>query len=104
MQIQLNSDNHTPLGADGAAELESVIEQRLSRVADRITRVEVHVSETTSGASLKRCSVEIRPTGMEPLTATAEGTTFEKAATGATTKVMTALDRQIGKTTNRKGR
>jgi len=106
MQFQFNSDNQTPLGADAAEEIETLVESRLGRISDRLTRVEVHVSDVDGprgGADDKRCAIEIRPNGMNPISATDQAATVEAAVGGAADKVLRAFDRQVGKTTTRKG-
>jgi hypothetical protein len=106
MQFQFNSDNQTPLGADTAGEVEALVETRLGRISDRLTRVEVHVSDVDgprNGGDDKRCVIEIRPNGMRPITAIDQAATVEGAVGAAADKVLKSFDRQIGKATTRKG-
>lgn len=107
MQFQFNSDNQTDAGADTARQVEELVGTRLSRIADRLTRVEVHVGDIDGprdGADDKRCAIEIRPQGMSPISATAHGPTLERAVTSGADKVLQAFERQVGKRTDRKGR
>ncbi|HXH52421.1 MAG TPA: HPF/RaiA family ribosome-associated protein [Sphingomicrobium sp.] len=106
MHIQFNSDNQTPLGATDAEQIESAVGAKLERIADRVTRVEVHVSDINGprrGAGDKRCMIEIRPNGMGPISATDQAPTIQGAVSGAAEKVLTAFERQVGKATTRKG-
>ncbi len=106
MQFQFNSDNKTDGDAELAARVEEIVRPKLSRIEDRLTRVEVHVGDVngprTAGAD-KRCAVEARPAGMAPITATDHAASIEAAVAGATDKVLAAFDRQVGKRTTRKG-
>jgi ribosome-associated translation inhibitor RaiA len=106
MQFLFNSDNQTPLGSDAAAEVQAIVEKRLDRISERLTRVEVHVSDVDgprSSSDDKRCTIEIRPNGMRPIMAADMAASVEGAVSNATDKVLKAFDRQIGKTTSRKG-
>ncbi len=106
MQFLFNSDNQLPLGAETAGKVEAIVGARLGRISDRLTRVEVHVSDVDgprSGADDKRCAIEIRPNGMQPITAADQAATVEAAVSAAADKVLKAFDRRIGKTTSRKG-
>lgn len=106
MQFQFNSDNQISGEADLASRLETLVRTRLDRVLDRLTRIEVHVGDDNGprgGADDKRCTIEIRPMGMQPITASDRASTVEAAASSAADKVLSAFDRQSGKRTNRKG-
>ena len=106
MQFMFNSDNQTPLGSETAEKVEAIVGSRLVRISDRLTRVEVHVSDVDgprSGGDDKRCAIEIRPNGMRPISAADEASTVEGAVSAAADKVLKAFDRQIGKATTRKG-
>lgn len=106
MQFMFNSDNQTPLGSDTAEKMEALVGSRLERISDRLTRVEVHVSDIDgprNGGDDKRCAIEIRPNGMRPITAAGQASTVEGAVSAAADKVLKAFDRQIGKATSRKG-
>jgi hypothetical protein len=74
-------------------------------VSGRLTRVEIHVGEINGprGGVDKRCAVELRANGLEPITGTDTAETIEAAAVAATDKAVRALERRIGKMTTRKG-
>lgn len=100
MLIQVNRDNQiTP--ADAPTEIvEEIINARLSRVADRLTRVEVHVGDVNAskgGARDKKCSVELRPENLKPVAGTAEAATVEAAVRAAADKALHAYDNVVGK-------
>ena len=106
MDIQINTSNAVD-GASGFVDnMEELTRSRLSRFHDRLTRVEMHFSDETGARETvndKRCSIEARLAGGDPITVTNEAATLDLAATGALTKMTTALDRHIGKSTNRNG-
>ncbi len=105
MQFQFNSDNRISAPAAVGQRMEVLVRDRLDHVTDRLTRVEVHVSDVNGprqGNDI-RCAVELRPNGMKPITATDDASSIEGAVSSATTKALAAFDRQIGKQTTRKG-
>ena len=105
MQFQFNSDNRISGDAEVSGRVEALVLGKLERISDRLTRIEVHVGDVNGprGGDDIRCAVEIRPNGMRPLSATGEAATVEAAAASAADKVLSAFDRQIGRTTSRKG-
>lgn len=106
MQFQFNSDNQTDAGADVAARVEDIARSRLARIADRLTRIEVHLGEADgarAGGDDKSCTIEARPAGMEPVSASHRSADIEAAVAGAADKLLAVVDRQIGKQTTRKG-
>lgn len=106
MQFQFNSDNQIEGDTDMAERVQTIVRTKLSRVEERLTRVEVHVGDVDgprTGANDKRAMVELRPAGMAPVSASAQAGDVEAAIVSALDKALSAFDRQIGKTTTRKG-
>lgn len=106
MDIQINTSNAVdgPRGFTDA--MEATTRSRLARFEGRLTRVELHFSDTNAARDTvddKRCAIEARLAGGDPITVTNEAATLDQAVTGALTKMATALDRHIGKSTTRKG-
>ncbi len=100
MQVQVNSDNHVKMDAASSAAIEADIQHVLSRFAGHLTRVEIHLSDldaNKSGAQDKRCRLEARPTGRQPLSVSADAATVEQAAKGAAEKMKSALDTVFGR-------
>lgn len=106
MQVQVNTDNATEGRARLLEEVEATVRDHLSRFADRITTVEVHLSDTNGdkGGQDKRCLIEVRPSGMEPLVTTDDAGDIDGSVTAAAHKMVTVLDRTFGKLDSRKGR
>lgn len=106
MLVQINTDNRIEGRAALTRRLEALVEEKLLRFGDRLTRAEVHVSDLNGpagGPADIRALVELRPAGRDPLTASHTAGDVEAAVLGAVTKAATAFDRIIGKTTTRKG-
>ena len=106
MQFQFNSDNRITGDLAVAGRMETMVRGRLGRIADRLTRVQVHVSDVNGpkrGNDI-RCAVELRPNGMKPISATDEATTVKAAVASATDKALAALKRRLGKQSTRKDR
>lgn len=106
MQVQFNTDNQIDGDAELSRRVEADVRDRLARFEDRLTRVEIHVGDSNaqkSGAADKRCMMEARPAGTGPIAVTHEAENIDQAITGATSKLATAIDRALGKLTDRKG-
>ncbi len=105
MQFQFNSDNRVDAGAATASNLETLVRQKLGHVTEHLSRVEVHVGDVNGPRRGDRitCAVELRPNGMEPISARDEASNVEVAVASATDKALTAFNRQIGRQTSRKG-
>lgn len=106
MQIQFNTDDNVE-GRDALAQqVTAEIETTLGRFADQLTRIEVHLSEASavrSGGADKRCVMEARPAGRQPLAATHQAATLEEAYRGAARKLRSAVESTFGKLADQKG-
>ena len=100
MDIQFNTDSSV-MGTENVAErIEAQLRQRLGRFAERLTRLEVHVGDENArkgGGDDKRCTIEARPRGGEPVTVTAYAGDVDAAAREAGSKMATLLERHFGK-------
>lgn len=100
MQIQVNSDKSIQVDAEITRFVEAEVNRSLERFASKLTRVEIHLSDVNSGKSGtddKRCLIEVRPAGQQPLTVTNSAATIEDAVRGALTKLKSALTTSFGK-------
>lgn len=100
MLVQFNTDKNIEGREALAQEVEASVTDALSRFSDRITRVEVHVSDVNShkgGDDDKRCVLEARPKGRDPVSATHQAATLQLALDGATEKLRRVLDSTFGK-------
>lgn len=100
MQIQLNSDNHIT-GSPGLQQhIEQVLEQELKHLADRVTRIEVHLNDMNGGKSGdgdKRCQLEARVAGSTPISVEHRASTIDLALNGAAGHLARALNSAQGK-------
>lgn len=100
MHIQLNTDSHI-VGSDAlSADVEQKVNSALKRFSDRITRVEVHLSDLNSakaGPDDKRCVMETRVAGMNPISACHQAPTLALAVDGSLEKLSRALGSAFGK-------
>ncbi len=77
-----------------------LIGSSLRRFAERITRLEVHVSDENSGKEGpddKRCLIEARVRGLRPIAVTHRAETLDQAVVGATLKMKNALETTVEK-------
>ncbi len=100
MQIQINTDHNVDGAEKLAQHFEAEVSAALDRFSGQITRVEVHFSDengTKSGAADKRCLIEARPTGHQPLAASHDAATLQGAFDGAAKKVLHLLESTLGR-------
>jgi hypothetical protein len=100
MNILINSNNKFEVNAELAKEVEGEVARAIERFEGRLTRAEVHLSDENgakSGARDKRCVIEVRPMGMQPVSVTEDAATVLEAATGAAHKMKRLLDSTFGK-------
>jgi len=104
--IQINTDNQIHSGAEVNERLENRVREKLKRFGERLTHVEVHISDVDGpkgGGDDKRASVEARPNGLAPVAAVADANSVDQAVANAATKLARVLDHTFGKLTDRKG-
>jgi ribosome-associated translation inhibitor RaiA len=104
--VQINTDNQIKSDAEANERLEDRVRERLQRYEQRLTHVEVHISDVDGpkgGGDDKRASLEARPTGLAPVGVVADAKTIEAAVMGAADKAVRALERTFGKLNDRKG-
>lgn len=108
MQIQINTDNHIEGGNELTQQVEAILEGALGRFSERITRVEVHLTDENSsakgGGDDKRCVLEARLTGMQPVKVSDQGSSISHAVQGATDKMKTLLGRTLDRLADTRGR
>src|SRR5690606_25903535 len=70
------------------------------RFEDFLMTVEIHVGDENAqkgGAADKRCQIEARPKGHQPLSVTHKAESLQLAVDGATEKMHNALEHLMGK-------
>jgi ribosome-associated translation inhibitor RaiA len=100
MEVLVNTDSSVQGHEALATDVERAVRHALERFSDRITRVEVHLSDENShkhGATDKRCLMEARIAGRQPTAVTHHAEDLTKAVAGASDKLKRALDTVFGK-------
>lgn len=98
MLIQLNTDNHVDGRDQVVRQVESDLERSVQRFAGEITRIEVHFQDANAdkaGDSDKRCLLEARVKGHEPMAVSNTAATLAAAYNGARDKLVKLLDRRF---------
>lgn len=106
MKIQINTDKNITATDALSTSLEIIISNTLSRFADKLSRVEVHLSDEnsankTSHSPDKRCLLEARIEAQQPTSVTHTAADIESATAGAAQKMQRALDTHFGKMNKR---
>ena len=96
MQVQVHAQ-----GVDVPDRLRTYVEEKvqeeLNHVADRLTRVEVHLRDINGhkGGLDKRCICEARPRGLDPVAAEHDAADVQTAVQGALGKLQRALQHRF---------
>jgi ribosome-associated translation inhibitor RaiA len=100
MQIQVNTDHHITGHEALATSVRATVESALSRFSDHITRVEVHVSDENGdkrGQNDKRCVMEARLQGRQPVAVTYQAATVDEAVGGAAGELTRLIEKTLGR-------
>lgn len=103
MKVQVNTDNNVEGREALIAEVEATVESALRHYSGHITRVEVHLADENSGkggTDDKRCVMEARLEGRQPVAVTHHGPTLATAMAGAASKLKAALGTTLGRAGN----
>ena len=101
MQIQIHTD-HNIKGHEALADkVSGAVGDALSRVSDRITHVDVHLSDQNSeqedGNDSLRCMIEAHLEGRQPIAVTDQSATLDQAVDGAANKLTRLIDHTLGR-------
>lgn len=100
MQIQINTDHNLKVHESEAGQLRAIVQDVIGRFAEHITRVEMHLSDENAskrGDDDKRCLLEARPEGRNPVAVSHQASTLILAVEGAAEKLARAMDSDIGR-------
>ncbi|MFC7300400.1 HPF/RaiA family ribosome-associated protein [Cognatiluteimonas weifangensis] len=99
MQILIHTDRTIPASDRLQQLLEAAVAAATSRFGAQITRIQAHLSDVNSdkGGVDKRCVLEARPAGLDPVVATHQAATVELAIAGAGEKLGRSLDSIAGR-------
>ena len=105
MLIQINTDSNIEGDEALAKQAQAVLRGTLEHFGEQLTRVEVHLSDQSSdkksGTDDKRCLLEARLAGLQPITVSYQAATLEQAIVGAAKKLERSLDSVLGRLENR---
>lgn len=105
MQIQVHSDNRIENSAKMVEWAQRTVAEKLARFDEHLTRVTVHINDENgekAGAQDKRCQIEGRAKGLQPISVTQKSDNLHMAVEGALDKLHTALASQLGKLRNKR--
>ena len=103
MIIQINSGHNIAGDEELIGNTEHTIAESLKRFDKQISRIEVHLNDENShksGNNDKRCMLEARLEGMQPIAVTSHANTNEEALKDALDKLKSLLDTTLGKLQN----
>lgn len=103
MTIQLNAGKNLSVHETFGDKLNDLLSEELSRFSEYITRIEVHLSDENGGKdgqNDKRCMIEARLEGRQPIAVTANADTYEQAVAEAIDKLKNSLDTILGRLRN----
>lgn len=106
MQVHVYTNHTVQQHEEVAGRIEADITDALERFSGQLTRVEVHLGDENAekgGAADKRCMIEARPTGQQPVALTHKAATLEDACNGAIHKMIKLLEHKFGRLHDRKG-
>ncbi|MFP5410570.1 MAG: HPF/RaiA family ribosome-associated protein [Gammaproteobacteria bacterium] len=100
MHVQFNTDESVAGREALGRHAEEVVRRSLGHFSEAITRVEIHLSDVNAhkgGARDKRCLMEARLAGRQPIAVSDEAGSLHQALDGAADKLRRAVDSTLGK-------
>jgi hypothetical protein len=100
VKIQVNTDNHITGREALVEQAEATTTSALGSLMERVTRVEVHLSDengSKTGGRAKRCVMEARLKNHQPIAVTDESDSLDEAITGAADKLKRSLDHTLSR-------
>ncbi|MCY7305246.1 MAG: HPF/RaiA family ribosome-associated protein [Rhodoferax sp.] len=101
MQILLHSDPNTDGGHLMADHLQKVVQDAMARFAERVTRVEAHLSDVNSQAKSGdddiHCTLEARLVGLDAIVVKDNASNAHQAIEGAVRKLKRAVGTELAK-------
>ena len=103
MTIQFNTDRNVTGNEAVTEPFIALISEELNRFSHQISRIEAHLSDedgNNDSENDKRCLLEARLDGMEPIAVSNVANTNEQAVGGAVKKMKTLLDKTLSRLSN----
>ena len=107
MQIQVHTNDNIQGGESLIQWAQEEAASKLARFREHVTRVELFLSDVDagkSGTADKRCVIEARPAGRQPVAAPAEAAKVADAVAAALDKLVRSLGDDITRAKDRQGR
>ena len=108
MQIIINSNNQVPMNQDSIEQYQSEVAASLERFNDRITRIEVHLTDENSlakgGVDDIRCLMEARPASQQPVSVEVRAASVEQAIREGTNTLKRRMNTMFEKSQTEKRR
>jgi hypothetical protein len=105
MKIQIHAHSSIQRREQMAQDAGAVVQSALGHLAERITRVEIHLGDENSekgGEHDKRCTMEARLNGRQPVAVRHVAGTIDQAIGGAADKLKHSLDHTLGRLSDRR--
>lgn len=83
--------------------MKATVEKAFSRYSEYVTRIELKFSDVNAnkkGENDKKCVLEARPKGLQPVVVTSFGDTIDNAMSEAIDKMKASLDTSLGRLRN----
>ncbi|MCZ2084243.1 MULTISPECIES: HPF/RaiA family ribosome-associated protein [unclassified Kaistella] len=100
MEILINTDHNISGSQEMRSYMKADLESAFERFSEHLTRLEVKISDENAskeGENDKKCVLEARLKGMQPIAVTGQGNSIDQAVTDATNKMKNSLDSVMGK-------
>lgn len=100
MQVQVNTGHNVEGSEDLVGRISGIVENALRHMSEHVTRVEVHLSDENGfkgGPSDKRCVMEARLEGRQPIAVTEEAPNLDQSAMGAADKLARLIEHTLGR-------
>jgi Sigma 54 modulation protein / S30EA ribosomal protein len=104
MQVQVHTDSSVHGSTELTHAVQTAVDGAVRRWAERITRVEVHLSDVNrhkGGTDDKRCLMEARLGGLQPVAVTHMAGTLPEAIDGAAEKLKKSVESMLGRLNDR---
>ena len=105
MNIQINTGHNIQSNETLIANFRRVIESSLSQKSNHVTKVEVHLKDedgAKKGKNDKRCMIEARLEGRQPIVVIDHGATVNQALDGAIDKLLNMIESILGRQNDRR--
>ena len=103
MIVQINTDKNVKGSEEFISSSKEIINAQLERHSEIISRVEVHFSDengSKDGLNSKRCLIEARIEGKQPIAVKNQADTNDMALSGALDKLNASLNTIVGRMKN----